>query len=227
MDGRHFNCTHYLIPNVSLALPLIFSSSEECALNSLSRKEKTIGKFSVVGDVSVVDVQGFSTVVLLVTAKHIIMIVKHRCTSFFGFLLSYSSLIHPGVLIISCSDITDGNRMNLTDPRDPGGRLGPYTRQGGPDLRNFDIFSKVCKTGDILLLCSDGVHDNFDPQHLGSLLFSSFLTDIKGKLPRELGIDADTWDDVSEDIGTTVKTVLVSRTAFSHDSSFLEFPHFS
>jgi len=29
----------------------------------------------------------------------------------------------------TCSDITAGNRMNITDARDPGGRLGPQKKK--------------------------------------------------------------------------------------------------
>ncbi|EFA80649.1 protein phosphatase 2C-related protein [Heterostelium album PN500] len=35
------------------------------------------------------------------------------------------------------TDVTNGNRCNLNDTRDPGGRLGPYVGQGYPDLRNL------------------------------------------------------------------------------------------
>ncbi|KAF2074491.1 hypothetical protein CYY_004196 [Polysphondylium violaceum] len=79
------------------------------------------------------------------------------------------------------SDITKGNRQNLTDARDPGGRLGPYIRLGEPDLRNLEVFYKFCDQGDLILLLSDGVHDNLDPQQLGVN-------------PTELGIEADTWE---------------------------------
>ncbi|GAM18541.1 hypothetical protein SAMD00019534_017160 [Acytostelium subglobosum LB1] len=79
------------------------------------------------------------------------------------------------------SDITKGNRQNLSDARDPGGRLGPYVGNGEPDLRNLSVFYKLCDQDDLILLLSDGVHDNLDPQQLGVT-------------PRELGIDADTWD---------------------------------
>eukprot|EP01111_Echinosteliopsis_oligospora_P010716 TRINITY_DN3396_c0_g1_i1.p1 TRINITY_DN3396_c0_g1~~TRINITY_DN3396_c0_g1_i1.p1 ORF type:complete len:567 (-),score=176.41 TRINITY_DN3396_c0_g1_i1:303-2003(-) len=63
-------------------------------------------------------------------------------------------------------DITQGNRQNLTDARDPGGRLGPYINEG-PDLRNLCIYSQVCDPGDLIFLVSDGIHDNLDLQQLG------------------------------------------------------------
>jgi len=78
-------------------------------------------------------------------------------------------------------DITKGNRQNLTDARDPGGRLGPYIRLGEPDLRNLEVFYKFCDQGDLILLLSDGVHDNLDPQQLGVN-------------PSDLGVQADTWE---------------------------------
>ncbi|GAM21594.1 hypothetical protein SAMD00019534_047690 [Acytostelium subglobosum LB1] len=79
------------------------------------------------------------------------------------------------------SDITKGNRQNLSDARDPGGRLGPYIGEGQPDLRNLAVFHKFCDQDDVILLLSDGVHDNLDPQQLGLS-------------PRDLGVDCDSWD---------------------------------
>jgi len=64
-------------------------------------------------------------------------------------------------------DATEGNRGNITDARDPGGRLGPYLEGGAPDLRNLSVFWIPCEQGDVIAILSDGVHDNFDPQHLG------------------------------------------------------------
>lgn len=106
---------------------------------------------------------------------------------------SSSSWVFVGVTLGDCkafhyskkdhtfSDITKGNRQNVSDARDPGGRLGPYIRQGEPDLRNLQVFYKLCDPEDLILLLSDGVHDNLDPQQLG----------IK---PNELGIDEESWD---------------------------------
>lgn len=58
------------------------------------------------------------------------------------------------------SDLTAGNRLNVSNARDPGGRLGPYVDDGGPDLRNFRFYSKVCEEDDLLFLMTDGVVDN-------------------------------------------------------------------
>ena len=64
-------------------------------------------------------------------------------------------------------DITVDNRGNLLDATDPGGRLGPYVDGGQPDTRNLSLFFERCREGDVLVLCSDGVHDNLDPSSLG------------------------------------------------------------
>ncbi|KYQ93896.1 protein phosphatase 2C-related protein [Tieghemostelium lacteum] len=80
------------------------------------------------------------------------------------------------------TDITKGNRSNVTDARDPGGRLGPYIGHGEADLRNLSVFYKLCDEDDLILLLSDGVHDNLDPQQLGIS-------------PRDLGLQVDTWDE--------------------------------
>lgn len=61
------------------------------------------------------------------------------------------------------SEITRGNRGNH-DMKDPGGRLGPHSNDGSPDLRNFSLYCQYCNEGDFITFVSDGVHDN-----LGSL----------------------------------------------------------
>ncbi len=63
-------------------------------------------------------------------------------------------------------DVTKGNRANLS-ATDPGGRLGPWTDAGTDDLRNLRLYYVECCPGDILLLVTDGVHDNFDPEYVG------------------------------------------------------------
>lgn len=65
-------------------------------------------------------------------------------------------------------DITRGNRRNLTDAKDPGGRLGPYIAVGQPDLRNLQLYYQLAEPGDLIFLVSDGIHDNLDPQQLGT-----------------------------------------------------------
>ncbi|KAH3766905.1 1-phosphatidylinositol 4,5-bisphosphate phosphodiesterase delta-4 [Pelomyxa schiedti] len=63
-------------------------------------------------------------------------------------------------------DIGGSARYNL-DSTDPGGRLGPYRDFLKPDMRNFRVTHAEVFTGDLLLLMSDGVHDNFEPSLLG------------------------------------------------------------
>jgi len=54
---------------------------------------------------------------------------------------------------------------------------GPWNKDDGaqPDLRNLDLATVGCDVGDLLIVCSDGVHDNFDPQVLGILFSPSLL----------------------------------------------------
>lgn len=42
---------------------------------------------------------------------------------------------------IKIRDITAGNRAGQTHSGDCGGRLGPVMPDGGPDLRNLQVFS--------------------------------------------------------------------------------------
>ena len=68
----------------------------------------------------------------------------------------------------------DSRGDNFMDASDCGGRIGPYI-EGGPDLRNLEVFMSPCIEGDIIFICTDGVHDNFDPQMLGKIVFFSII----------------------------------------------------
>jgi hypothetical protein len=85
-----------------------------------------------------------------------------------------------------CCDVTAGNRFNVNDSTDPGGRLGPHCDPGGqPDLRNLRLHYVPCYPGDLIAVCSDGVYDNYDPEQLA----------IK---PGELGVvGVDDWTPAS------------------------------
>jgi len=93
-------------------------------------------------------------------------------------------------------DITSGNRVNITDARDPGGRIGPYVKDGEPDLRNLSLVSIGLEEDDIILAVSDGVHDNLDPQTLG-------------KTPKECTdkLDDNDWKDVEHQKASDAKMV--------------------
>eukprot|EP00727_Mastigamoeba_balamuthi_P007686 m51a1_g3538 hypothetical protein (740) ;mRNA; r:973435-975984 len=80
-------------------------------------------------------------------------------------------------------DITQGNRLNMVDVTDPGGRLGDYEKMN-PDLRNLKVFLQLCDEGDIIVMASDGVHDNFDPA-------------ILGDSPEDWNIRAASWEDAA------------------------------
>ncbi|PRP80887.1 protein phosphatase 2C-related protein [Planoprotostelium fungivorum] len=84
------------------------------------------------------------------------------------------------------TDLTEGNRQNVFDAKDCGGRLGPQVEEGAPDLRNVSLNFQLCSPGDIILILSDGVHDNLDPQTLG-------------KVPADLGpkfSSVQDWNDI-------------------------------
>jgi serine/threonine protein phosphatase PrpC len=81
-------------------------------------------------------------------------------------------------------DITSGNRDNVKDSRDPGGRLGPYEGHGWPDLRNLRLYFSPAEENDIIVVVSDGVHDNLDPQTLG-------------KFPSDINLPNKSWDELT------------------------------
>jgi len=72
-------------------------------------------------------------------------------------------------------------RSDSLDAMDPGGRIGPYQPDGLPDLRNLSLSYTVCNRNDILVLCSDGVHDNLDAQYMGMSPDSCGLSDWSGR----------------------------------------------
>jgi len=84
-------------------------------------------------------------------------------------------------------DLCEHNRFDMEDCKDPGGYLGCSNENQQPDLRNLSFHSVTCAKGDFILLVTDGVHDNFDPQFLG-------------KNPSDLGVDSedDTWSTVKD-----------------------------
>ncbi|KAK5577551.1 hypothetical protein RB653_002494 [Dictyostelium firmibasis] len=84
------------------------------------------------------------------------------------------------------TDITEDNRNNL-DAKDCGGRLGPHLEQGKPDLRNLNIFCASVYDEDIIMIVSDGVHDNLDPKHLGK---------TPNDMSKEFNLNGEKWTDV-------------------------------
>ena len=70
------------------------------------------------------------------------------------------------------SDITESNvllqRTSNFESDDPGGMLGAFDRKNvRPDLRNLKLYQCLCKEGDFIIMTTDGVYDNYDPQYLG------------------------------------------------------------
>mmetsp|Transcript_2142 Transcript_2142/g.6769 ORF Transcript_2142/g.6769 Transcript_2142/m.6769 type:complete len:518 (-) Transcript_2142:79-1632(-) len=89
-------------------------------------------------------------------------------------------------------DFTCDNRTYSLSAKDCGGRIGPSNEEGGPDLRNLTLMHRTCVQGDILLMVSDGVHDNLDPQLLGFL-------------PKHLGLSGSDWSTVEPVLGEQAK----------------------
>ena len=85
------------------------------------------------------------------------------------------------------TDITESGRSAVLNAKDCGGRIGPYFHTGQPDLRNLDISVTQLYEGDMLILCSDGVHDNLDPIQLGLH-------------PSDLDLEGEKWDDIDPSI---------------------------
>eukprot|EP01104_Vermistella_antarctica_P005316 TRINITY_DN1579_c0_g1_i1.p1 TRINITY_DN1579_c0_g1~~TRINITY_DN1579_c0_g1_i1.p1 ORF type:complete len:687 (-),score=95.14 TRINITY_DN1579_c0_g1_i1:234-2294(-) len=105
------------------------------------------------------------------------------------------------------------------DPRnlsDPGGRLGPsQVHDGGPDLRNFVVSVQECSEGDVFILMSDGVHDNFNPIQ-------------RGAIPLDLGIlSASSFDDMSsEEVTEMIDRYLVMKVRELFSASLIRNDHY-
>eukprot|EP01119_Soliformovum_irregulare_P015981 TRINITY_DN4583_c0_g1_i1.p1 TRINITY_DN4583_c0_g1~~TRINITY_DN4583_c0_g1_i1.p1 ORF type:complete len:233 (+),score=34.44 TRINITY_DN4583_c0_g1_i1:567-1265(+) len=86
------------------------------------------------------------------------------------------------------------------DHRDPGGRLGHYANNGDPHLGNLSAFDYKCQYGDLIILASDGIVDNFNPKI------------ACGKSPKDCNIDADEWTPelLEEDTRRSLETFLQS-----------------
>jgi len=91
-------------------------------------------------------------------------------------------------------EITTGVRtMGALSARDCGGRLGPQLSHGAPDLRNLEVRYSNCVKGDFILLMTDGVHDNFDPEFLGYLV-SEINPEINSS-----------WEDLAPAVSNTIR----------------------
>jgi serine/threonine protein phosphatase PrpC len=80
-------------------------------------------------------------------------------------------------------DMTRGNRG--IDARHTGGCLGPKLEKLKPRLDNLKLTWTICRPKDLIVLVSDGVHDNFDPEALG-------------EQPGSLGLNQSTWLNVPQ-----------------------------
>lgn len=107
-----------------------------------------------------------------------------------------------------CVDVTLGNRRNLRDARDPGGRLGDSDGQKQPDLRNLQSYFWPMRRNDILMLVSDGIHDNLDPESFGkepNELAPYFTTNLQPHLAT-ICAKYKSWDDLDQDDTEKVKS---------------------
>jgi len=104
-----------------------------------------------------------------------------------------------------CVDVTLGNRRNLRDARDPGGRLGDSDGQKQPDLRNLQSYFWPCKRNDVLMLVSDGVHDNLDPESYGRHP-KDIAPDFTDTRLSSLAASIADWDDADQDTTEKLKS---------------------
>ncbi|KAL6055312.1 TipA [Balamuthia mandrillaris] len=83
-------------------------------------------------------------------------------------------------------DVTENNRFQARDERDPGGRLGPYLDEGLPDLRNFRLYWTPCDKGDMFFFLTRGVYENFHPM-------------MQGKTPKDIpDLSVSTWEEAEK-----------------------------
>lgn len=99
-------------------------------------------------------------------------------------------------------DLTATNRAGVEDAKDSGGRIGPYINKGDPDLRNLALTHHQVEEGDIIIVVSDGVHDNMDPATLG-LVPSNF---------NQPGNDYASWKNIPMDQKVIIQTQYMCET---------------
>jgi len=75
--------------------------------------------------------------------------------------------------------------------KDISGSIGP-SKNGEPNLENLKIVVQACEPDDLLILLTDGVHDNLDPE-------------ILGKSPKEFELNHDLWSNVDQEVCSTIK----------------------
>jgi hypothetical protein len=94
-------------------------------------------------------------------------------------------------------DATFGNRGNVSDATDPGGRIGPRVEKTHPDLRNLKCYFQPLRENDIVVLMSDGVHDNFDPETNGNMAPSLLSDKVR---------EGTKWSDMKPDDAMALKS---------------------
>ena len=114
------------------------------------------------------------------------------------------------------TDLTFGSRLNLLNPSDCGGRVGPISGEGEPipDLRNLKLNFVECNKGDLLWVVSDGVHDNIDPQWMGLMpkdMGHPTLAEVEGWGHDILNNDQDLLARVKNDFSMNLLKILLSR----------------
>ncbi|VDD79699.1 unnamed protein product [Mesocestoides corti] len=85
------------------------------------------------------------------------------------------------------------------DFRDTGGALGPVYESGEPELRNLMCAVALCNPGDVVILGTDGLTDNFDP------------VVVRIAIPRPPDITFADENDASDDNALSSKPVLHFR----------------
>jgi serine/threonine protein phosphatase PrpC len=120
---------------------------------------------------------------------------KNRKWGFVGLSIGDCRLFHYSASDKKVRDVTEGNYHNLVDIRDPGGRIGA-TLGTNADVRNLNLFFCPCEEGDVLVLSSDGIYSNMEPQNMGYL-------------PQVFSLPTDSWND-----STFAEQITASKTSF-------------
>lgn len=152
-------------------------------------------------------------------------LIKNASSSEYPYyLLSVSLGDSKGYLFRNGSiiEITKDNREDISNARDPGGKIGLCTLF--PlliDNRNLQYSLTPCMSGDLLFFVTDGVADNLDPERLGLLPNAKNSSErILNKIKESAGLDdnelnellsyvnleATSWKSVSLEEGNKVKS---------------------
>lgn len=90
-------------------------------------------------------------------------------------------------------------------------------QKGHPDLRNLTCWAKSLHEDDIVIICSDGIHDNLDPQNFGKLPKDFQLADTTWEAADPVKVEGIKQDFAASQLVKLLSDVVGSKRRFPYD----------